>query len=188
MKQNILPAIKLSLLLLIVFAVMYPAIIWIAAQIAPNKGQGEVATVDGKVVGYANEGQSFTLDTYFWPRPSAVGYNAAGSGGSNKGPNNPDYLQVVKERLDTFLVHNPSVKKDQVPVEMITASGSGLDPDLSPSAAYIQAARIAKARGLEETEINAMVDKHIEKSFLGLFGPSKVNVLKLNIDLDELKK
>lgn len=188
MKQNILPAIKLTILLLVVFAIMYPAVIRVAAQAAPNKGKGEVATVNGKVVGYANEGQSFTLDTYFWPRPSAVDYNAAGSGGSNKGPNNPDYLQIVKERLDTFLVHNPSVKKDQVPVEMITASGSGLDPDLSPSAAYIQVARIAKARGLEEAEINAMVDKHIEKSFLGLFGPSKVNVLKLNIDLDELKK
>lgn len=186
MKQNILPAIKLTILLLVVFAVIYPAIICVVAQAAPNRGKGEVTTVNGKVVGYANEGQRFTLDTYFWPRPSAVSYNAAGSGGSNKGPNNPDYLQIVKERLDTFLVHNPSVKKDQVPVEMITASGSGLDPDSSPSTAYIQVARIAKARGLKETEINAMVEKHIEKPFLGILGPSKVNVLKLNIELDKL--
>jgi len=188
MKQNILPAIKLTILLLIVFAVIYPAVIWVTAQAAPNKGEGETATVNGKVIGYSNEGQSFTWDKYFWPRPSAVNYNAAGSVGSNKGPNNPEYLQVVKERLNNFLVHNPSVKKDQVPVEMITASGSGLDPDLSPSAAYIQVARIAKARGLEEAGIHAMVEKHIEKPFLGLFGPSKVNVLKLNRDLDKLKK
>src|SRR6187431_416447 len=104
MKQNIFPAIKLSLLLLVVFAVIYPAIIWVAAQAAPNKGQGAIVTVNNKVVGYANEGQSFTLDKYFWSRPSAVGYNAAGSGGSNKGPNNADYLQVVRDRLDTFLV------------------------------------------------------------------------------------
>jgi K+-transporting ATPase ATPase C chain len=186
MKQNILPAIKLTILLLIVFAVIYPAIIWLVAQTAPDKGKGEVAIVNGKIVGYINEGQSFTRDKYFWPRPSAVGYNAAGSGGSNKGPNNPAYLQIVKERLDTFLVHNPSVKKDQVSVEMVSASGSGLDPDLSPSTAYIQVARIAKARGLKETEINMMVEKHIEKPFLGILGPSKVNVLKLNIELDKL--
>jgi K+-transporting ATPase ATPase C chain len=187
MKQNILPAIKLTILLLVVFAVMYPAIIWVAAQAAPNRGKGEVATVNGKVVGYANEGQRFTLDTYFWPRPSAVGYNAAGSGGSNKGPNDPDYLQIVKERLDTFLVHNPSVKKDQVPVEIITASGSGLDPDISPNAAYVQVSRIAKARVLPETEIKTLIKRHIEKPLLGLFGTSKINVLKLNMDLDLLR-
>lgn len=188
MNQNILPAIKLSLLLLIVFAVIYPAVIWMAAQAAPNKGKGEVATVNGKVVGYANEGQSFTLDKYFWPRPSAVEYNAAGSGGSNKGPNNQEYLQIVKDRLDTFLVHNPAVKKEQVPVEMITTSGSGLDPDISPSAAYVQVSRIAKVRALPEAEIKRLIDEHIEKPLLGLFGPSKINVLKLNMHLDLLRK
>ena len=187
MKQNILTAIKLTILLLVVFAVIYPAIIWGAAQAAPNKGKGEVATVNGKVVGYANEGQSFTLDKYFWPRPSAVGYNAAGSGGSNKGPNNQAYLQIVKNRLDTFLVHNPAIKKEQVPVEMITASGSGLDPDISPNAAYVQVSRIAKARALPETEIKTLIDEHIQKPLLGVFGTSKINVLRLNIDLDKLK-
>ena len=119
------------------FAVIYPPIIWVAAQAAPNNGKGEVATVNGKVVGYANEGQNFTDAKYFWSRPSAVTYNAAGSGGSNKGPNNPDYLQVVKDRLDTFLVHNPTVKKEQVPVELVTASGSGLDPHLLTIGALI---------------------------------------------------
>ncbi|MEO6730216.1 MAG: K(+)-transporting ATPase subunit C [Ferruginibacter sp.] len=187
MKQNILPAIKLSVLLLVVFAVIYPAIIWVAAQAAPNKGKGEVATVNNKVVGYANEGQNFTQDKYFWSRPSAAGYNAAGSGGSNKGPNNPEYLQVVKERLDTFLVHNPTLKKEQVPVEMITASGSGLDPDISPNTAYVQVARIATARGLQQITVNALVEKNIEKPLLGLFGPPKISVLKLNIDLEKLK-
>ena len=188
MKQYIFPAIKLSLLLIIVFAVIYPSIIWVVAQAAPNNGKGEVAIVKGTVVGYANEGQNFTKDNYFWSRPSAVGYNAAGSGGSNKGPNNTAYLQVVKDRLDTFLVHNHSVKKEQVPVEMITASGSGLDPDISPASAYIQVARIANSRGLHEAAIKSLIDKHIEKPLLGLFGPPKVNVLKLNIALEDVSK
>ena len=137
MKQNILPSIKLSILLLVVFAVIYPSIIWVAAHPAPNNGKGEVATVNGKVVGYANKGQNFTDAKYFWSRPSAVSYNAAGSVWSNKGPYNPDYLQVVKDRLDTFLVHNPTVKKEQVPVEFVIASGSGLDPHLLPIGALI---------------------------------------------------
>ena len=137
MKQNILPSIKLSILLLVVFAVIYPSIIWVAAQAAPNNGKGEVARVNGKVVGYANKGQNFTDAKYFWSRPSAVSYNAAGCGGSNKGPNNPDYLQIVKDRLDTFFVHNPTIKKKQVPVELVTSSGSGLDAHLSPIGALI---------------------------------------------------
>lgn len=186
MKQNILPAIKLSLLLLIVFAVLYPAFIWVAAQAAPNKGKGELATVNGKVVGYTNEGQNFTWDKYFWSRPSAVGYNAAGSGGSNKGANNQDYLQVVKDRLDTFLVHNPTVKKEQVPVELITASGSGLDPHISPEGALVQIDRVAKARNISPGMLRGLIDKQTEKPLLGMFGPARVNVLQLNIELDKM--
>ncbi len=188
MKQHILPAIKLTFILLIFLAVIYPIIIWVGAQAAPNKGRGEVSTVNGKIVGYTNEGQSFTWDKYFWSRPSAVGYNAAGSGGSNKGPNNEAYLKEVKNRLDTFLVHNAGVKKEQVPGDLITASGSGLDPDISPEAAYIQAARIARVRDLPETEIKELIDKNIENPLAGLFGPPKINVLRLNITLDNLKK
>ena len=187
MKQNILPAIKLSILLLLVFAVFYPAIIWAVAQAAPNNGKGEVVTVNGKVVGYANEGQNFTADNYFWSRPSAAGYNAAGSGGSNKGPNNADYLLVVKERLDSFLVHNPTVKKEQVPVELITASGSGLDPHVSPEGALVQVERIAKARNISAEKIKQLVKNQIEQPLLGMFGIARVNVLQLNIRLDKLK-
>ena len=176
MKQNILPAIKLSILLLLVFAVFYPAIIWAVAQAAPNNGKGEVVTVNGKVVGYANEGQNFTADNYFWSRPSAAGYNAAGSGGSNKGPNNADYLLVVKERLDSFLVHNPTVKKEQVPVELITASGSGLDPHVSPEGALVQVERIAKARNISAEKIKQLVKNQIEQPLLGMFGTARVNV------------
>ena len=188
MKQNILPAIKMTLLLLLVFAVIYPAIIWVVAQATPDKGKGELETVNGKVVGYANEGQSFTADNYFWSRPSAVGYNAAGSGGSNKGPNNPDYLQVVKDRLDTFLVHNPTVKKEQVPVELVTASGSGLDPHVSPQGAFVQIDRVARARNISADKLKQLVDKQTENPLLGMFGTSRVNVLQLNIELDKLNQ
>src|ERR1035437_10025164 len=118
MKNNILPAIKLTLVCIIVFAVLYPLAIWGIAYIAaPNHGNGEVVMQKGKVVGYALIGQSFTQAKYFNGRPSAVGYNAAGSGGSNKGPTNPDYLTSVKFAIDTFLLNNPTVKREDVPVE-----------------------------------------------------------------------
>lgn len=186
MKQHILPAIKLTLLTIVFFAGVYTLLILGIAQASPNKGQGATLSVKGKIVGYALEGQSFTMDKYFWSRPSAVGYNAAGSGGSNKGPSNPDYLQQVKDRIDSFLVHNPGVEKSAIPAELVTASGSGLDPDLSPAAAKVQVKRIAAARQLDAAKLNALVDQNIQSPFLGLFGTSKVNVLKLNMALDEL--
>ena len=188
MKNHILPAIRLTLVCIVVFAVIYPVSIWsIAYFIAPNHGKGETIAVDGKVVGYSLIGQSFTQDKYFNGRPSAVGYNAAGSGGSNKGPSNPDYLASVKLSIDTFLLRNPTVKKEDVPVELVTASGSGLDPDISPKAAYVQVARIAKVRGISEEKLNALVKNNIHQPLWGFMGPAKVNVLKLNVELDTLK-
>jgi potassium-transporting ATPase KdpC subunit len=144
-------------------------------------------SVNGKVVGYKLIGQKFTDDKYFRSRPSAVDYNAAGSGGSNKGPTNPDYLKTVQDRIDSFLVHNPGVKKEEIPSELVTASGSGQDPDLSPAAVYIQVKRIASVRSVPEEKVRALVSQHIEKPLFGLFGTERVNVLKLNIDLDNLK-
>jgi len=166
---------------------LYTLLIWVVAQAAPNNGQGETITANNKVVGYKLEGQSFTDDKYFNSRPSAVGYNAAGSGASNKGSSNPDYLKDVQNRIDTFLVHNPSVKKEDIPSELVTASGSGLDPDLSPKGAYVQVSRIAKTRNISAEKIKALVAQQIQKPLLGLFGPEKVNVLQLNIELDKLK-
>ncbi|SEI52026.1 K+-transporting ATPase ATPase C chain [Dyadobacter sp. SG02] len=181
-----LPAIRLTVATLILFCVVYPAIVWAIAQLAPNNGKGEVITAGGKKY-YANVGQQFTDDKYFNSRPSAVDYNAAGSGGSNKGPSNPDYLQTVQARLDTFLVHNPGVKKEDVPVELVTASGSGLDPDISPAGAKVQAARIAKVRGVSQSAVVDLIEKHTQGPFLGMFGPSHVNVLELNLALDQIK-
>jgi len=185
MKEHLLPAIKLTLISLFFFSVVYPTVIWGIAQIAPNKGKGFIVVEKGKVY-YENMGQAFYSDQYFWSRPSAVSYNAAGSCGSNKGPSNPDYQALVQQRIDTFMVHNPGIKKSDIPADMITASGSGLDPDISPKAAAVQIKRIAKIRNLPEAKVTELVNQSIEKPFLGLFGPEKINVLQLNLKLETL--
>ncbi|MCE7060079.1 K(+)-transporting ATPase subunit C [Dyadobacter sp. CY343] len=186
MKQHILPAVRLTLVTLVFFSGIYTIIILGIAQITPFEGRGEVIEAGGQKY-YTNVGQKFTEDKYFSSRPSAVDYNAAGSGGSNKGPSNAEYLAVVQARIDTFLVRNPGVKKTQIPVELVTASGSGLDPDISPKAALVQVERIAKVRNLPADKVGDLVESNIQGPLLGLFGPSKINVLKLNIALDQLK-
>jgi K+-transporting ATPase ATPase C chain len=188
MKTYLLPSLKLTLILIVITAGIYPLAIAGVGKLTPGHGDGETVSYKGRVVGYALEGQKFTKDEYFWSRPSAVDYNAAGSGGSNKGPSNPDYLKQVEGRIQDFLKHNPGVTREQIPAELVTASGSGLDPDLSPAGAQIQVARIAKVRGLSAEQLTKLVDEHTEKPLLGMFGPAKVNVLKLNVALDELKK
>ena len=188
MKQYLIPSIKLTVFCLVFFSGIYTLVIFGVAQFAPAKGEGESIVRNGKIVGYKLEGQNFTNDNYFISRPSAVAYNAAGSGGSNKGPSNPDYLKDVQSRIDSFMVHNPSAIKDKIPCDLITASGSGLDPDISPSGAYVQVARIAKYRGLTPASVRALVEKQIKYPLMGLFGPAKVNVLNLNLALDDLKQ
>lgn len=186
MKKNLLISLKLTLVMIILCSVLYPLLVAGIGKATPGGGKGKTLSVNGKVVGYELIGQKFTDDKYFWGRPSAVDYNAAGSAGSNKGPSNPDYLKTVQDRIDSFLVHNPGIKKEEIPADLVTASGSGLDPDISPASAYLQVKRIASSRSLPEGEVKALVDKHVVKPFMGL-GPEKVNVLKLNIDLDNLK-
>ena len=170
--------------MLLLCCVFYFGIITLIGKFAPGRGNGKQLLVNGKVVGYEQIGQQFTEDKYFWGRPSAADYNAASSAGSNKGPSNSDYLKVIQARIDTFLVHNPGITKEQIPADLVTASGSGLDPDISPAAAYIQVARIARVRVLDETRVKSLVDQHVERS---LIGPDVVHVLKLNIALDALK-
>ncbi|GAB3800927.1 K(+)-transporting ATPase subunit C [Spirosoma humi] len=187
MKNHIAPAIRLTLVMLVILSVVYPLVVAGVARFAPGEGKGETVTANGKVVGYALVGQKFTEDRYFNSRPSAVDYNASGSAGSNKGPSNPDYLKTVQTRIDTFLVHNPGVRKEDIPAELVTASGSGLDPDLSPAGAKIQVARIAKVRGIPVERLNQLVDQQTEGPLLGVFGPAKVNVLALNVALDQVK-
>jgi len=184
MKQHILPAVRLTIFCIFFFCGAYCLLILGVARLAPNHGKGKTLSANGRVVGFALVGQKFDQDKYFWNRPSAAGYNAAASAGSNKGPSNPDYLKQVGERVDSFLVHNPGVRKNQVPAELVTASGSGLDPDLSPEAANIQIKRISSVRTIDESKLKSLVESMIQTPTLGR---PYVNVLELNLRLDQLK-
>lgn len=187
MKKYIVQSLRLTGVLLVMLCVIYPLFIAFAGSFSKGDGGGEKVIKNGKVVGYAALGQSFKKPEYFWGRPSAVNYNAAGSGGSNKGPSNAEYLKQVADCIDTLLKYNPTIKKEDIPADMVTASGSGLDPDISEQAAKIQITRIAAYRKLDVNAVNKLVAEHTEKPLFGLFGPTKINVLKLNVALDELK-
>jgi K+-transporting ATPase ATPase C chain len=187
MKTYLLPSLKLTVILLVILAGIYPLAIAAVGKLTPGQGDGQTIQYKGRVVGYANIGQKFTKDEYFWSRPSAVDYHADGSGGSNKGPTNPDYLKQVDDRIKDFMKHNPGVSRVEIPAELVTSSGSGLDPDLSPAGAKVQVARIARIRSVSAEKINNIINATTEKPLLGLFGPPKVNVLKLNVALDQLK-
>lgn len=170
--------------MIVIICIIYFSIVTLIGKMVPGGGGGEKVMVNGKTVGYELLGQKFTDDKYFWGRPSAVDYNAAGSAGSNKGPSNRDYLKTVQDRIDSFLVHNPRISKEQIPAEMITASGSGLDPHISPASAKIQVKRIASVRNIDEQKLIELIEQHTQEP---VFGPTMVHVLKLNIALDELK-
>lgn len=187
MKQHLLIAIKLTVLTILLFVVIFPITIWSVAKFAPNSGKGEIVEYNSQKF-YINIGQSFTQDQYFSSRPSAVNYNAAGSGASNKGASNEEYLKVVQSRIDTFLIHNPDINKSEIPVDLITASGSGLDPNISVQAAKVQIKRIAQVRNIDEAKLDQLVQDQTESPLLEIFGPEKINVLKLNIALDKMSK
>ncbi len=185
MKEELFPAIRLTLVCIVLFCVAYPLFVLGIAKLAPAKGEGETIQRNGKTVGYAREGQSFTSDNYFQGRPSAAGYNAASSAGSNKGPSDPDYLKTVSARINSFLVHNPGIEKKDIPSELVTASGSGLDPDISAAAALVQVPRIAKARNIDAAKLESLIRSNTNSSVLN--GIEKVNVLLLNLALDQIK-
>jgi K+-transporting ATPase ATPase C chain len=187
MIKYLIPSIRLTLVLMLLLCVLYPVFISYAGRLSEGQGGGEKMISQGKIVGYAALGQRFDKPQYFWGRPSAVDYNAAGSAGSNKGPANTEYLKIVSNRVDTLLKYHPYLKKSDIPADLVTASGSGLDPDISEQAATIQIKRVAQARNIPEAELAALLVKHTQQPLFGLFGPSAVNVLKLNIDLDKLK-
>lgn len=184
MKKNIFPAIRLTIVCIVFFCGFYTMIVYGVAKALPNKGYGELVSQNGKTY-YANVGQKFSNDKYFWSRPSAVDYNGSGSAGSNKGPSNPEYLEQVQQRIDTFLKHNPSIAKSDIPSDIVTASGSGLDPDISVEAALVQVKRIAAIRNVSESNLQQLIKQQTEQPMLQAFGTAKINVLKLNLALDQ---
>jgi potassium-transporting ATPase KdpC subunit len=188
MKNYLLPSLKLTLVLLLLCSVVYPLVVAGIGKLAPGQGKGLTLEHQGRVVGYELLGQAFTSDRFFQGRPSAVDYNAAGSGGSNKGPSNPDYLATVQARIDTFLLHNPGIPRASIPSELVTASGSGLDPEISLAAALVQVPRVAAARKLPPAKVRQLVEQQAEGPWLGLLGPGeRIHVLKLNLALEKLQ-
>ncbi|MDA8099404.1 MAG: potassium-transporting ATPase subunit KdpC [Nitrospiraceae bacterium] len=183
--------IRNSLMSLLLFTVLtgiiYPLMVTgIAQALFPRQANGSVIMKDGKAVASQLLGQQFDDPRYFWGRLSATTpypYNGGSSSGSNLGPNNPDLMKAVQARADALRAADPG-NVAKIPVDLVTASGSGLDPHISPAAAEYQMKRVAKARGLDETSVRSLVGRHTEGRWLGLFGEPAVNVLEVNIALD----
>nr|WP_294859818.1 potassium-transporting ATPase subunit KdpC [uncultured Fluviicola sp.] len=187
MFKKILAINLFTLLCMLLLSVAYPLLISGIGQLAPGHGKGRTLSYKGKTVGFEQEGQQFTKNRYFWGRPSAVNYNGAGSGGSNKGPSNPDYLKEVELRIDTFLVYHPYLDRKEVPAELVTASGSGLDPNISLQAAIVQVKRVAQVRNLNEEQLQILVKNCTKGPLFNVFGPTTVNVLELNLALEKFQ-
>lgn len=186
--KKFIQSIRITIAFCVFLSVCYVLVLWIFGQcFGPGKGSVQTVSSDGKVVGVAQVGQLFTKDIYFWGRPSKAGrgYDASASAGSNQGPANASYLKEVEVRIDTFMAHHPYLDKSEVPAEMVTASASGLDPDITLQSAYVQIKRVAQARHMREQDVREIVDKTFQKPFLGVLGTAKVNVLQLNIALDQ---
>jgi len=187
MWEQILPGLRIKLFLTVVLGVVYPLVMTgISQVIFPKQANGSLVTRNDKVIGSELIGQNFSKPEYFQPRPSAagMGYDATASSGSNYGPTNKKLIDRVKASVDQFHKDNPDFT-GPIPADLLTASGSGLDPHISPDSARAQIARVAKARGISADQLNQLIDQSNEGPDLGLLGEPRVNVLKLNLALDQ---
>jgi K+-transporting ATPase ATPase C chain len=187
--RTLIVAIKMTIVLTVLLGLIYPiAMTGICHLLMPRQAAGSLVVRNGRVVGSALIGQRFSAPGYFHSRPSAAGdkgYDASASSGSNLGPTNKALIEAVKSRLKGVLEENPGTTPGQVPIDMVTASGSGLDPEISPASAQLQLARVAKARGLSEDQVRKLVEQSTRGRWLGILGEPGVNVLSLNLSLDE---
>jgi K+-transporting ATPase ATPase C chain len=183
-------SIKMTIVLTILLGIIYPlAMTGLANVLFPHQAQGSLIERDGKVVGSELIGQTFAAPGYFHSRPSAAGdkgYDASNSSASNLGPTNKTLISTVQQRLKDVLESNPGTNASEVPIDLVTSSGSGLDPEVSPAAADIQVARVAKARGIGEDDVRLLIRQNTRARYLGVLGEPGVNVLTLNLALDKL--
>jgi K+-transporting ATPase ATPase C chain len=187
MISQLRPAFFILLIFTVITGIIYPlAVTGIAQVVFPNQANGSLMMVNGKAVGSELIGQQFNDPKYFWGRPSATEYNAAASSGSNYGPMNPNLLKAVQARIDALKAADPA-NTLPIPVDLVTASGSGLDPHISIEAALYQVRRVASARGLSEAQVQSMVAHYTEGRQYRFLGEPRVNVLLLNLALDRLK-
>jgi potassium-transporting ATPase KdpC subunit len=188
MKKNLITAVLMTIATTVLLGIVYPLVVTgIAKVLFPDKSNGQLIERNGKVVGSRIIGQAFTGPGYFHSRPSAAGngYDAANSGGSNLGPTNQKLIDRVKQDVATLQAENPG---KPVPIDLVTTSASGLDPDLSPAAADFQVPRVARERGMREDELRRLIAQHTESRQLGFLGEPRVNVLELNLDLESTNK
>jgi len=191
LKNQLRPAIVVTLVLILITGIIYPGLVTGVAQLLfPRQANGSLITVNGQVIGSELIAQQFARADYFHPRPSAAGagYDDTLSGGSNKGPTDSKLADTLIAQAVDSAVRLDGAVKGAVPADLATRSGSGLDPHISPASALLQVARVARARGLDSTIVRALVNRHIEGRTLGLLGEPRVNVLLLNLALDSLKR
>ena len=183
--RQLAPAVRILIVMTVLLGLIYPAAMFAVGRLMPTRTDGSLVSTNGTVVGSSLLAQGFDTPEYFWPRPSVGGYDPLATGGSNLGPNNTDLLQTIDERRAAVAAAN-DVSPGQVPPDAVTASASGLDPQISPEYAAIQVARVAEARGMTPEQVADMVAEHTQGRALGFLGEPGVNVLELNLALDEL--
>lgn len=180
------PSLGLIVVGFVIAGVLYSAVsVSIAQLIFPKQANGSLIELDGRIVGSSLVGQNFVGEQYFHGRPSAVSYSVDGMAGSNLAVSNPDLQKQIKERTVQF-AHNNHISEQQVPNDMVTASGSGIDPDISPESALLQVKRVAQQRHLAEQQLRDLVQQQVQPAQFGLYGQARVNVLQLNLALDQL--